>query len=45
MERDENDLSKDFLMKREYYVEAMEAVIKAGRRIASMGRRAKKVKQ
>ena len=32
-------------VKKEYYVEAMEADIKAGRRIAAMGKRAKKVKQ
>ena len=32
-------------MKKEYYVEAMEAAIKAGRRIAAMGKRAKKVRK
>lgn len=32
-------------MKKEYYVEAMEAAIKAGRRMAAMGKRAKKVRK
>ena len=45
LERDENDLTRDSVLKKEYYVEAMEAAIKAGRRIAAMGRRAKKVKR
>ena len=45
MERDENDLTRDSVLKKEYYVEAMEAATKAGRRIAAMGRRAKKVKR
>ena len=45
LERDRIDLGKESVLKKEYYVEAMEAAIKAGRRIAAMGRRARKVKQ
>jgi len=45
LERDEHGLTKESVLKKEYYVEAMEAAIKAGRRIATMGRRARKVKQ
>ena len=45
LERDSNDLTKDSALKKEYYVEAMEAAIKAGRRIAAMGKRAKKVRK
>ena len=45
LERDGNDLSKESVLKKEYYVEAMEAAIKAGRRIAAMGRRARKTRQ
>ena len=45
LERDINDLTKESVLKEEYYVEAMEAAIKAGRRISAMGRRARKVRQ
>ena len=45
LERDSNDLSKDSVLMKEYYVEAIEAAIKAGRRIAAMGKRAKKVRK
>ena len=42
LERDNHDLSRESLFKKEYWVEAMEAAIKAGRRKAKMGRRAKR---
>ena len=45
LKRDSNDLSKDYVLMKEYYVEAMEAAIKAGRRIGAMGKRAKKVRK
>ena len=45
LEIDANDLSKESMMKKEYWVETMEAAVKAGMRKARMGKRARKSKQ
>ena len=39
---DSNDLSNESMLKKEYWVESVEAAIKAGRRKAMMGRRVRR---
>ena len=45
LEIDGNDMSKESMLKKEYWVETMEAAVKAGMRKAMMGRRARRSKQ
>ena len=45
LERDDNDLSEESMLKKEYWVESMEAAIKAGARKAKMGRRARRARR
>ena len=42
LERDDNDLSTESVLKKEYWVKTMQAAIKAGRRIARRGKRARR---
>ena len=45
LERDDNDLSKESMLKKEYWVESMETAVKAGRMKAKMGRRARRARR
>ena len=45
LERNGNDLSNESMLKKEYWVESMEAAIKAGVRKARMGRRTRRIRR